>query len=102
MEEKIKERLEDDVFQGLQFLILIGIMIIIIVRRKVIEGCLYMVEYVGRLEGLQLIGFLNSCLLFFIEYDLILNKVVVFYIFLEEINGEKYFNVLDIEFRDVM
>lgn len=61
-----------------------------------------MVEYVGRLEGLLLIGFLNSCLLFFIEYDLILNKVVVFYIFLEEINGEKYFNVLDIEFRDVM
>lgn len=102
MEVKIKERLEDDLFQGLQFLILIGIMIIIIVRRKVIEGCLYMVEYVGRLEGLQLIGFLISCFLFFIEYDLILNKVVVFYIFLEEINGEKYFNVLDIEFRDVM
>lgn len=102
MEEKIKERLEDDSSQGPQLLTLIGTITTIIVRRKATEGRLHMAEYAGRLEGLQLIGLSNSCLLPFTEYDLTLNKVVAFYTLLEEINGEKYFNALDIEFRDAM
>lgn len=102
METKIKERIEDDSSQGPQLLTLIGTMTTIIVRRKATEGRLHMAEFAGRLEGLQLIGISNSCLLPFTEYDLTLNKVVAFYTLLEEINGEKYFNALDIEFRDAM
>lgn len=102
MEEKIKERLENDSSQGPQLLTLIGTMTTIIVRRKATEGRLHMAEYAGRLEGLQLIGLSNSSLLPFTEYDLTLNKVVPFYTLLEEINGEKYINALDIEFRDAM
>lgn len=103
METKIKKRLGDDSSQGQQLLTLIGTMTTIIVRRKATaDGRLHMAEYAGRLEGLQLIGLSNSCLLPFTEYALKLDKVVAFYTLLEEINGEKYFNALDIEFRDDM
>lgn len=101
-ETKIKERLDDDPSQGPQLLTLIGTITTIIVRRNITEGRLRLAEYAGKLEGLQLVGLSNNCLLPFTEYDLTLYKVVAFYTLLEEINGEKYFTALDTEFRDAI
>lgn len=101
-ETKIKERLNDEPSQGPQLLTLIGTITTIIVRRNMTEGRLHLAEYAGKLEGLQLIGLSNSCLLPFTEFDLTLYKVVAFYTLLEEINGEKYFTALDTEFRDAI
>lgn len=101
-ETKIKERLDDDSSQGPQLLTLIGTITTIIVRRNITKGHQSLVKYARKLEGLQLVGLSNNCLLPFTEYDLKLYKVVAFYILLEEINGEKYFTALDTEFRDAI
>lgn len=101
-ETKIKERLDDDSSQGPQLLTLIGTITTIIVRRNITKGHQSLVKYARKLEGLQLVGLSNNCLLPFTEYDLKLYKVVAFYTLLEEINGEKYFTALDTEFRDAI
>jgi hypothetical protein len=101
-ETKIKERCEDDPSKVPQLLTVIGTVTTVIVRKKASDKHVHIAEFVERLEGLQVISMSGNCLLPFTEFNLTLSKVVAFYTLLEEMNGKKYFNALDSEFRDAM